>query len=141
MRIRVTGGTGFIGSRYVRTLLRRGFAESAPVQVTVLDKLTCAGNRGDLEPVEGGPAERTQALLNGCGAGWKRVRPMAGRKGHDRRYSLDDSLLRGLGYRPRTSFADGLAATIRWYQENRPWWEPLKRAAGERSSVVDESTG
>lgn len=336
MRILVTGGAGFIGSHYVRTLLRGGFAGSAPAQVTVLDKLTYAGNPGNLEPVAGDPryafvrgdigdaallarlipghdavinfaaethvdrsimdvtaftaanvagvqvllqacldggvrrvvqvstdevygsiasgswaedarleptspyaatkaggdllagayartyglnvsitrscnnygpyqypekiiplfvthlldgrdlplygdggnvrgwvhvddhcrgiqmvlergesgrvyhvgagteltnAELTQALLDGCGAGWERVRPVADRKGHDRRYSLDDSLLRGLGYRPRTSFADGLAATIRWYRENRPWWEPLKRATGERSSVVDESRG
>jgi dTDP-glucose 4,6-dehydratase len=86
-------------------------------------------------------AELTRALLNGCGAGWERVHPVADRKGHDLRYSLDDSLLRGLGYRPRTSFADGLAATIRWYQENRPWWEPLKRVTGGRSPVVQEPAG
>jgi dTDP-glucose 4,6-dehydratase len=86
-------------------------------------------------------AELTQALLDGCGAGWEMVCPVGDRKGHDRRYSLDDSLLRGMGYRPRTSFADGLAATIRWYQDNRPWWEPLKRATGERPSVAEESTG
>jgi dTDP-glucose 4,6-dehydratase len=51
------------------------------------------------------------------------------RKGHDRRYSLDDSLLRGLGYAPRVSFEAGLAATMRWYQHNRGWWEPLKHAS------------
>jgi dTDP-glucose 4,6-dehydratase len=49
-------------------------------------------------------------------------------KGHDRRYSLDDSALRAMGYLPRTSFPDGLAATVRWYQDHRDWWEPLKRA-------------
>ena len=73
--------------------------------------------------------ELTQALLDACGAGWDMVQHVDDRKGHDRRYSLDDSLLRGMGYQPRVSFADGLAATVRWYQENRPWWEPLKRAA------------
>ena len=53
-----------------------------------------------------------------------------------RRYSLDDSLLQGMGYCPRTPFAAGLDATVRWYQDARPWWEPLKRVTGEWSSVV-----
>jgi dTDP-glucose 4,6-dehydratase len=70
--------------------------------------------------------ELTGALLEGCGAGWEMVTRVEDRKGHDRRYSLDDSLLRGMGYAPRTPFADGLKDTIRWYQDNRRWWEPLK---------------
>ncbi len=48
------------------------------------------------------------------------------RKGHDRRYSLDDSLLRSMGFAPRTPFSQGLADTVRWYQRNRSWWEPMK---------------
>jgi dTDP-glucose 4,6-dehydratase len=31
-----------------------------------------------------------------------------------------------MGYAPRTAFRDGLAATVRWYAENRAWWEALK---------------
>jgi dTDP-glucose 4,6-dehydratase len=103
------------------------------------------GEPGGVYHVSGGTeltnAELTQALLDGCGAGWEMVQPVSDRKGHDRRYSLDDSLLRSMGYRPRVLFADGLAATIRWYQDNRAWWEPLKRATGERPSAVPESTG
>ena len=52
--------------------------------------------------------------------------PVEDRKGHDRRYSIDDTKLRALGYAPRTSFEDGLAATVAWYRDNRQWWEPLK---------------
>jgi dTDP-glucose 4,6-dehydratase len=48
--------------------------------------------------------ELTQALLDACGAGWDMVRPVEDRKGQDRRYSLDDSLLRSMGYRPGVSF-------------------------------------
>jgi dTDP-glucose 4,6-dehydratase len=48
------------------------------------------------------------------------------RKGHDRRYSLNDDALRALGYAPRIPFRDGLAETVRWYQANRAWWESLK---------------
>jgi dTDP-glucose 4,6-dehydratase len=48
------------------------------------------------------------------------------RLGHDRRYSLDDGLLRSMGYVPQVDFRDGLTETVRWYAENRAWWEPLK---------------
>jgi dTDP-glucose 4,6-dehydratase len=72
--------------------------------------------------------ELTGAILGCCGAGWDMVEHVPDRKGHDLRYALDDSLLRGLGYAPRVGFAQGLAATMRWYRENRHWWEPLKRA-------------
>jgi dTDP-glucose 4,6-dehydratase len=48
MRILVTGGAGFIGSHYVRTLLGGGYPESSGVEVTVLDKLTYSGSRDNL---------------------------------------------------------------------------------------------
>ncbi len=73
--------------------------------------------------------ELTSMLLEACGAGWESVEYVADRKGHDRRYSLDDSALRGLGYAPRTGFADGLAQTVRWYAGHRSWWEPLRSQA------------
>ena len=74
--------------------------------------------------------ELTRELLEICGAGWDMVTPVEDRKGHDRRYSLDDSVLRALGYAPEIGFADGLAETVRWYADNRAWWEPLKERAG-----------
>jgi dTDP-glucose 4,6-dehydratase len=70
--------------------------------------------------------ELTAAILAICGASWEMVIPVADRKGHDRRYSLDDSLLRSMGYAPRVGFADGLQATIEWYAANRGWWGPLR---------------
>ena len=70
----------------------------------------------------------TSAILESCSAGWDMVRMVEDRKGHDRRYSLDDSLLRAAGYAPRISFDVGLLSTVRWYENNREWWEPLKRA-------------
>ncbi len=71
--------------------------------------------------------ELTSRLLDACGAGWESVEYVEDRKGHDRRYSLDDSALRALGYAPQVSFADGLEAVVRWYERNRGWWEPLKQ--------------
>jgi len=78
---------------------------------------------GDMEMTN---RELTVALLDLCGADWDMVRYVPDRKGHDRRYSLDDSVLRALGYAPRTPFHDGLKATVRWYEDNRGWWEPMK---------------
>ncbi|WP_426504253.1 dTDP-glucose 4,6-dehydratase [Dactylosporangium sp. McL0621] len=52
MRILVTGGAGFIGSHYVRTLLSGGYPAYAGAAVTVLDKLTYSGNRANLAPVQ-----------------------------------------------------------------------------------------
>ncbi|GAA4203998.1 dTDP-glucose 4,6-dehydratase [Microbispora amethystogenes] len=54
MRVLVTGGAGFIGSHYVRTLVSGGYPVFAGARVTVLDKLTYAGNLANLEPVSGG---------------------------------------------------------------------------------------
>ena len=50
MRILVTGGAGFIGSHYVRTLLSGGYPGYEDAEVTVLDKLTYAGNLANLDP-------------------------------------------------------------------------------------------
>ncbi|MFQ5708947.1 MAG: dTDP-glucose 4,6-dehydratase [bacterium] len=48
------------------------------------------------------------------------------RLGHDRRYSLDCSVLHSLGWRPQHRFEEALDKTIQWYRENRWWWEKLK---------------
>lgn len=50
------------------------------------------------------------------------------RQGHDRRYSLDSSKANALGWRPEVEFETGLRETIRWYRDNRDWWEPLRSA-------------
>jgi dTDP-glucose 4,6-dehydratase len=73
--------------------------------------------------------ELTAAILDVCGASRDMVVPVTDRKGHDRRYSLDDSLLRSMGYAPQIPFSEGLKATIEWYAGNRDWWEPLHRPA------------
>lgn len=48
------------------------------------------------------------------------------RPGHDRRYSVSTDKIRALGWRPRHQFREAMAATIKWYRDNRWWWEPLK---------------
>lgn len=58
MRLLVTGGAGFIGSHHVRTVLQGGFAGYEPDEVVVLDALTYAGNRANLDPVADDPRLR-----------------------------------------------------------------------------------
>ncbi|WP_327071964.1 dTDP-glucose 4,6-dehydratase [Kitasatospora sp. NBC_01302] len=71
--------------------------------------------------------EMTERLLELCGADWNSVRYVEDRKGHDLRYSLDDSKIRAtLGYRPRVDFERGLAEVVAWYRDNPQWWEPLQ---------------
>jgi dTDP-glucose 4,6-dehydratase len=58
------------------------------------------------------------------------------RPGHDRRYLLDSTKLRvELGWRDEVPFDEGLPATVRWYEANRGWWEPLR----ERAPVVESA--
>ena len=48
------------------------------------------------------------------------------RLGHDRRYAVDSSKLRSLGWAPEVSVADGIRRTVGWYLANESWWRPLK---------------
>ncbi|WP_275295378.1 dTDP-glucose 4,6-dehydratase [Amycolatopsis sp. La24] len=92
------------------------------------------GRPGEIYNIGGGTEltnrDLTERLLAAVGVGWEMVEPVADRKGHDRRYSVDIAKISGeLGYAPRVSFEDGLAETVRWYADNRAWWEPLKARA------------
>jgi dTDP-glucose 4,6-dehydratase len=73
--------------------------------------------------------EITERVLAAMGADWSSVLPVEDRKGHDRRYSVDDSRLRAMGYAPQHTFDDGLAETVAWYKNNEAWWRPLKAKA------------
>jgi dTDP-glucose 4,6-dehydratase len=91
------------------------------------------GRAGEIYNIGGGTeltnAELTTRLLKLCGADGSMIEPVSDRLGHDRRYSVDCSKIRDeLGYQPQVDFAQGLAATVKWYQENEEWWRPLKDA-------------
>ncbi len=71
--------------------------------------------------------EVVRRILDLTGASPDLVRMVADRPGHDRRYAVDSSKVRDLGWSPAHSFdAGGLEETVEWYRENREWWEPIK---------------
>jgi len=48
------------------------------------------------------------------------------RKGHDQRYAIDPTKIHNeLGWLPETMFKDGIKKTIKWYLDNKPWWEEI----------------
>ena len=51
---------------------------------------------------------------------------MEDRQGHDRRYALDSSKIRALGWRPKYSFAEAMNETVQWYEDNTDWWVKIK---------------
>ncbi len=57
------------------------------------------------------------------------IRYVADRPGHDRRYALDNSKVRQLGWSHAYSFDEALERTIRWYVENEWWWRKIKSGA------------
>jgi dTDP-glucose 4,6-dehydratase len=70
--------------------------------------------------------ELTRTILKVLDRPMELVRAVADRPGHDRRYSVDCSRLRSLGWQPAHSFDDALRHTVDWYQRREDWWRPLK---------------
>ena len=63
---------------------------------------------------------------------------VADRPGHDRRYSLDTSKLRALGWSPQMDFQVGLKETVAWYKENEWWWHSIKHDSTEFQAYYDK---
>ncbi len=95
-----------------------------------IDLVLREGGAGEIYNVSGQERENmdvVRAILDLTGASPDLVRHVADRPGHDRRYAIDSSKLRTLGWTPAHSFdGGGLAETVGWYREHRSWWEPIK---------------
>ena len=87
----------------------------------------------ELLPVRDNPALRARSEL-GRYADLKSF--VADRPGHDRRYAIDASkITRELGWRPRHDVASGLAATVRWYLDNRAWCSAVQAGKYQRERL------
>jgi dTDP-glucose 4,6-dehydratase len=113
--------------------------DHADALVTILER----GRIGESYNV-GGDCEKTNlAVVQEIAALLDRLRPRArggsyadlitfvqDRPGHDKRYAMDITKIRGeLGWAPQENFSSGLAKTVTWYLDNQPWWTGLRDAA------------
>lgn len=95
-----------------------------------IDLVLQKGEVGEVYNIGGGNErqniEVTKLILKALGLPESSIEPVKDRPGHDRRYSVDCAKVKKLGWRPRTSFADGLAGTVDWYKDNQAWWRKIK---------------
>jgi dTDP-glucose 4,6-dehydratase len=102
-----------------------------------IDAVLRTGEPGEIYNVGAGNElpnrELTERLLALAGSGEEMIEYVEDRLGHDRRYAVDSSKVRALGWEPKRSLGEALDATFDWYRDNRWWWEPLKARAEARS--------
>ncbi|MGD9695724.1 MAG: dTDP-glucose 4,6-dehydratase [Thermoleophilia bacterium] len=101
------------------------------------------GEPGEVYNVGGGNEvpniEITRRILELTGRDASLIRHVTDRPGHDRRYALDTTKLRGLGWSPSRAFGDAIEATVTWYREQRAWWEPIRN--GEYRRYYEQQYG
>ncbi|NIA15387.1 MAG: dTDP-glucose 4,6-dehydratase [Nitrospiraceae bacterium] len=88
------------------------------------------GAPGEIYNIAGGNEREnialTHRILELTGRDESLIKLVPDRPGHDRRYAIDASKLRALGWRPGMDWDEGMALTVQWYQENEPWWRRIK---------------
>ncbi|MCL1881182.1 MAG: dTDP-glucose 4,6-dehydratase [Oscillospiraceae bacterium] len=99
---------------------------------SAIDAIIHNGKIGEVYNV-GGHNEMTnidivKVILKELNKGEELITFVEDRKGHDLRYAIDPTKISNeLGWLPQTKFDDGIKMTIKWYLENRWWWEPLRK--------------
>ncbi len=95
--------------------------------------LLAKGKDGEVYNVSGGSEkeniEITRLILSILDKPANLIRWVQDRPGHDRRYSIDGSKLKALGFKSKNRFAQGMEETVRWYQTNTAWWRKIKSGA------------
>jgi dTDP-glucose 4,6-dehydratase len=95
-----------------------------------IDLLIDTASNGEAYNIGGGNdvmnVDLTHQILDGLDKPRSLIKPVPDRPGHDRRYCLDTTKLRSLGWSPQVPFGDGLRETIEWYRTNQWWWRPIK---------------
>ena len=95
-----------------------------------IDTVLHRGELGEIYNLGTGSETRnidmTHAILDLLGKPYSLIQPVRDRPGHDRRYALDVSKIRALGWESRYDFDAAIADTVRWYVENEWWWRPIK---------------
>lgn len=106
-----------------------------------LDLILREGKPGEIYNVGSGNEvpniELTRRILKVLGKDENLIEYVADRPGHDRRYSIDSSKVRALGWTPKRDFEEALKLTVEWYRDNEDWWRKLKAQSevGRKASV------
>jgi len=110
-----------------------------------IDLLIERGAIGEVYNIGGGNevqnVDLTHRILSLVGKPASLIQPVRDRPGHDRRYCLDTSKLRALGWAPQANFPEGLASTVDWYRKNEWWWRPIKEQDPAFRSYYDAQYG
>jgi len=98
--------------------------------VRAIDFILFKGEIGEIYNVSAGNEisnlELANLILKKLNLDQSFIKYIKDRPGHDRRYSLDSSKLKNLGFKLIYDFEKSLEATIDWYKENKNWWKTLK---------------
>ena len=95
-----------------------------------IDMIIHKGRVGEVYNI-GGHNERTnlqvvKTVLKELGKSEDLITYVTDRPGHDRRYAIDPAKIHAeLGWEPLTLFDEGIKKTVKWYLENREWWEHI----------------
>ena len=106
-----------------------------------IDMIVENGRIGEIYNI-GGHNEKTNlevvtTVLKKLGKPESLIRFVKDRPGHDRRYAIDPTKIKNeLGWYPETDFESGIEKTVRWYLENREWWEKIK--SGEYTEYYEK---
>ena len=92
-------------------------------------------------PCGGTNAAITNQILDLVGRPTSLIQHVPDRPGHDRRYRLDTTKLRALGWTPQHDFMDGLRAVVEWYRDNDWWWRPIKDEDQEFRGYYEKQYG
>jgi len=110
-----------------------------------LDLLLHTGANGEVYNIGGGNevknVDLTHTVLKLMAKSTALIKPVADRKGHDRRYSLGTAKLQGMGWRPQVPFEQGLRETVAWYQANEWWWRPIKERDPAYKAYIEAQYG
>ena len=95
-----------------------------------IDLLSKKGKIGEIYNIAGNNEEKNidvaKFILKELGKDEKSIEFVKDRPAHDKRYSLDCNKIKTLGFKPKHEFTSALRQTIKWYKENKSWWEKLK---------------
>jgi dTDP-glucose 4,6-dehydratase len=100
-----------------------------------IDAVLHSGETGEIYNIGAGNEkqniELTNLILKNLGKSQDLIKYVKDRPGHDRRYSVDITKIRNLGWEPKFNFTKGIEDTINWYVSNEEWWRKIKEKQEE----------